>query len=529
MIEVLSDLIRRSADIRPKSSALSYKSTTLSYADLYDSIRSLASGLVQFGLKRTDRIAVYAGKRPETVIGAFGATLAGGIFVPINVLFKPSQVTYILNHCSVRVLLTTRSRLDDLEAALDACPKLQLVIVMDDDCGAVTARRTTVGWSSIAPASSGSTLPRMISSDVAAIMYTSGSTGMPKGVVLSHANMVIGAQSVARYLENTPNDRILAALPLSFDAGLSQLTTGFAAGSCVVLHDYLLARDVVRIVEKERVTGITGVPPLWMQIAEQKWPAGSTESVRYIANTGGKMPRETLARLRKVFHRAEPYLMYGLTEAFRSTYLPPEEVDRRPDSIGKAIPNAEILVVNDQKELCGPGQVGELVHRGPLVALGYWNDLERTRARFRPVPTQPSGLPTPELAVWSGDYVKMDDDGFLYFVGRKDDMIKTSGYRVSPSEIEELAYDSQLVVEVVALGITDERIGQRLVLVAKTINVRDKPTEALLTYIRGRAPNYMVPSEIEWWEDLPRNANGKLDRRQIRDEIEARSKQGERQ
>lgn len=522
MIEVLPDLIRRAADRSPQSAALCHKTDVLSYEELAHSIESLAAGLVRSGLKRAERVAVYAGKRTETVIAAFGASLAGGVLVPINILFKSAQVTYILNDCDVRVLVTTKSRLGDLVPVLESsCPTLRLIVVIDDETSPAQVGTARVeGWSSITSQTS-EHLPQTISSDIAAIMYTSGSTGLPKGVVLSHANMTIGAQSVAKYLANSPNDRILAVLPLSFDAGLSQLTTGFSAGSCIVLHDYLLPSDVVKIVKSQQVTGITGVPPLWMQLASQKWPAGGTDSVRYIANTGGKMPRETLIRLREIFPKARPYLMYGLTEAFRSTYLPPEEAEKRPDSIGKAIPNAEVMVVAEDGSICGPGEVGELVHRGPLVALGYWNDVERTKARFRPAPNQPSGLPNPELAVWSGDSVKSDEDGFLYFVGRKDDMIKTSGYRVSPAEIEELAHDSQLVGEVAAVGVPDSRIGQKLVLVAKPKNDGETPTEAVLTYIRQHAPNYMVPASIEWRDELPRNPNGKLDRRKVSSEIHA--------
>lgn len=528
MIEVLTDLIRRTTERSPDSPAVAYKSSTVSYAELMSSIDSFAAGLIGAGLERRDRVAVFAGKQPETVIATFGASLAGGVFVPINVLFKASQVTYILNNCNVRVLVTTKARLRDLEPALESCPDLRLVVVIDDDGATAPGDGPeVVGWEAIATGASPRTLPATISSDMAAIMYTSGSTGMPKGVVLSHANMAIGAQSVAAYLENSPSDRILAVLPFSFDAGLSQLTTGFSSGACVVLHDYLLPRDVVRLVQKENVTGITGVPPLWMQLAEQAWPEGSTDTVRYFANTGGKMPRETLLRLREIFPKAKPYLMYGLTEAFRSTYLPPEEADKRPDSIGKAIPNAEVMVVAEDGSVCGPGEVGELVHRGPLVAMGYWNDVERTNVRFRPAPDQPSALPNPELAVWSGDSVKADEDGFLYFVGRKDDMIKTSGYRISPAEIEEMVYDSQLVSEVAAIGVPDKRLGQKIVLVAKPKNAGEAPTEALLAHIRQSAPNYMVPAGVEWRDELPRNANGKLDRRTMSEDLVARSTEGD--
>jgi acyl-CoA ligase (AMP-forming) (exosortase A-associated) len=357
----------------------------------------------------------------------------------------------------------------------------------------------------------------VLETDPVAILYTSGSTGKPKGVVLSHRNVVVGGSSVAQYLENDSNDRILSLLPLSFDAGFSQLTTAFVAGATIVLLDYLLPNDAVRACERERITGITGVPPLWMQLAQQKWPTTATTSLRYFANTGGKMPRDTLQRLRSLFPQAKPYLMYGLTEAFRSTYLPPSEVDARPDSIGKAIPNVEVLVVRPDGSECAPNEPGELVHRGPLVALGYWMDPERTRERYRPAPGQLAGLPQKELAVWSGDTVIRDEDGFLYFVGRQDDMIKTSGYRVSPTEIEEVAFQSKLIIEGVAFGVPHDTLGQAIALVAKAER-ESANTDALLSFFRARLPAYMVPMHVIWRDVLPRNPNGKLDRKTIKAE-----------
>ena len=355
--------------------------------------------------------------------------------VPVNPVLKPEQVGHILRDCEVRVLVTSRDRAKLLAGELAACPALKTLVLSDgqaDDDPQWPSGLTVVGWGELLDASDRQPAPDNIDMDMAAILYTSGSTGKPKGVVLSHRNMLTGAVSVASYLGNHADDRILAVLPLSFDAGFSQLTTAFHAGARAVLLDYLLPRDVIRTAEREAVTGITGVPPLWVQLAELDWPASVQDSLRYIANTGGHMPGKTLDALRARLPNTAPYLMYGLTEAFRSTYLPPAEVDRRPDSIGKAIPFAEVLVVRDDGSPCEAGEPGELVHRGALVALGYWNDAEKTAERFRPSPGQPVGIVHPEIAVWSGDSVRRDSDGFLYFVGRKDDMIKTSGYRVSP-------------------------------------------------------------------------------------------------
>jgi acyl-CoA ligase (AMP-forming) (exosortase A-associated) len=356
---------------------------------------------------------------------------------------------------------------------------------------------------------------------MAAIFYTSGSTGRPKGVVLSHRNLFVGAESVSDYLGNRPDDVILSALPLSFDAGFSQLTTAFSVGAHVVLMNYLLPADVVRLCARHRVTGLTCVPPLWIQIASQAWPPEATGNLRYFANTGGKMPKATLDSLRGIFPEAAPYLMYGLTEAFRSTYLDPTQVDRRPDSIGKAIPNAEVLVVRPDGSPCAPGEEGELVHRGALVSLGYWNDPERTAERFRPAPLHGSGNCLPEMAVWSGDMVVQDDEGFLYFVGRKDDMIKTSGYRVSPSEIEEAAYDTGLIRDAVALGVEDAALGQHIVLVLSPATEAEVDIKALLSQLRKSLPAYMLPRRVDIRPEIPRSPNGKFDRGLLREELTA--------
>jgi acyl-CoA ligase (AMP-forming) (exosortase A-associated) len=497
--------------------ALSYKDDTLSYGELWDQAAAFAAGLDGIGLARGERVAVYLDKRIETVVSIFGTSAAGGVFVPVNPVLKPRQVAYILADCGVRVLVTTPERLALLRDEL-AGTEVEHVVVLGDAPASADGAEVHAWDAFRRPGAIAE--PRPIDVDMAAILYTSGSTGKPKGVVLSHRNVLVGGASVSQYLENDEDDVILAALPLSFDAGFSQLTTAFTAGAHVVLVNYLLARDVVRLCARHQVTGLTCVPPLWLQLTGESWPEEATRSMRYFANTGGRMPRSTLAKLRATFPGAKPYLMYGLTEAFRSTYLDPAEVDRRPDSIGKAIPNAEILVVRPDGTPCEPGEEGELVHRGALVAMGYWNDPARTAERFKPAPGRETGITTTELAVWSGDMVRTDEEGFLYFVGRRDEMIKTSGYRVSPMEIEEVVYGTGLVRDAVALGVEDPRLGQRIVLVVSPAGGQLE-TERLLALLRQELPLYMVPSDVIVRSELPRSPNNKFDRNLLREELAA--------
>lgn len=519
MTTLFSELIAGSAARAPSSEALRDGNGTCTYEALEARADRFAHGLAAAGLDRSGRVAVYAEKSIDAVVALLGASRAGGVIVPVNPLLRPEQVAYILRDCNVAVLATTTPRLSGLLPVLPSCPDLRQVVTLDSRPAPAlppAAGFHVESMESVLAIDARAALHRVIDADMAAILYTSGSTGSPKGVVLSHRNIVAGAESVASYLENTAQDRILAALPLSFDYGLSQLTTAFLVGATVVLHNHLLPAETIRVMARERITGLAGVPPLWMQLAGLDWPETIGEHLRYFTNSGGAMPTHTLALLRERAPRALPYLMYGLTEAFRSTYLPPAELERRPTSIGKAIPNAEVTVVREDGSECDVDEPGELVHRGALVAMGYWNDEARTRERFRPTPGRQAGLVLPEYAVWSGDTVRRDTEGFLYFVGRRDEMIKTSGYRVSPTEIEEGVFRTGLVAEVAAFGVRHPMLGQAIVVVAKPADGADADTQVLLAACKAHLPMYMLPAQVEWSPSaLPRNANGKIDRRAL--------------
>lgn len=516
-------LLEEAAAAAPGAPAVSVGDEVVGYDALLDEVRRVAAGLGALGLDRGARVAIHLDKRRETVVAMLAASVAGLVFVPVNPVLRPLQVGHVIADSGARVLVTTEQRWTAHVGEAGALGDLAHVVLVGSNSPSSDAGWTTpvptAPWSALVGAPIALPTGRGPDGDVAAILYTSGSTGLPKGVVLSHRNMLVGAESVSSYLELSADDVILAALPLSFDAGLSQITTAFCVGAHVVLANYLLPRDLVRLCARHSITGITGVPPLWGQLAGQEWPAEATRGLRWFANTGGRMPRAVLDRLREHFPAARPYLMYGLTEAFRSTYLDPSEVDRRPDSIGRAIPDAEVLVLREDGTECDVDEVGELVHRGPLVALGYHNDAERTAERFRELPGRPDWA-APERAVFSGDKVRRDADGFLYFVGRGDEMLKTSGYRVSPTEIEEAAFATGLVADAVAVGLPDELLGHRIVLVVARSQAEDGASldeqsmdgADVVAALRRTLPRYMVPAAVVVRSELPRSPNGKYDR-----------------
>jgi len=408
-------------------------------------------------------------------------------------------------------LITTAAKLASLVDVLPQIPSLEFLVVVGP--GEVTAKLPVHHYEEFcALALPADWRESSIEKDLAAILYTSGSTGKPKGVMLSHANVVAGSRIVSTYLGITENERILAVLPFSFDAGMNQLMTAFEKGATCVLINFVFAREIVQALLKERITGLAGVPTLWSLLAQPNSTLSKQPitHLRYITNTGGAMPQAVLKVLREALPTTQIFLMYGLTEAFRSTYLSPDELDRRPTSMGKAIPDTEILVLNEKGQLCKPGETGELVHRGPTVSLG-WNRPEDTARALRPNPALPSELGDSEKVCYSGDLVKMDEEGFLYFVGRRDTMIKSSGVRISPTEVEEVLFQSGKLRGAAVIGIPDETLGQTIkaFVVPRDGNALD--TDVLLSYCAEKMPRYMVPKAFEVMSELPKTSSGKVD------------------
>jgi len=488
----LDELLARGA---PADVALVAGDQVLTYAELRAGVAAVAGGLAG-RIAPGDRVAMWLPKSAEAVIALLAVSRAGGIGVPANPALRPRQIDHLLADSGATLLLTHAARAAGLGPT--PCP----VLTLEADWAALAAGRDPGDG-----APGGEAL--------ALLLYTSGSTGRPKGVMVTHANLLAGAASVAAYLGTQADDRVLAVLPLSFDFGLSQLTTALLAGARAVLLDYLAPRDVVLACVRHAITQLAGVPPLWQQLTGQAWPDAAVAAMRTLSNSGGRLPVPTVRALRALFPAARLHLMYGLTEAFRSTTLPPELVDSHPDSIGRAIPQAEVLVVRPDGTVTDDGERGELVHMGPLVAKGYWRDPERTAERFRPAP---AASRLGGMAVWSGDTVVRDAEGLLRFVGRADETIKTMGMRVSPTEVEELAHGSGAVTDAVALGIADAAAGMVIRLVASPAAGLDAASaEARLrAHLRANAPAWLQPADIRWLEALPRSPNGKLDRAALR-------------
>ena len=524
--------------------ALVIRERIYSYEELNLRIGRLAAWLAGRGLDAGDRVATWLGKGEIACLMPLAAVRAGLVHVPVNPLLKAAQVTHIMADSGARLLITNQARAATLNTSPERgggpppqagveeqVPKLPIAKVQENppvplhhashgrpprtgEVFAIADEQDVLAILNDEDRSSLHPLPSTTNPDtLATILYTSGSTGRPKGVMLSHANLALGAVSVAQYLRLKPDDKTLAVLPLSFDYGQNQLLSTWRAGGCAVPLDYLTPRDVIKACAKHNITTLAAVPPLWVQLAEQDWPAEATHNMRRLTNSGGALTPSLVKMLRSIFRsKTAVYAMYGLTEAFRSTYLDPALIDANPTSMGRGIPFAEIMVVAPDGGEAAPDQPGELVHAGPLVAQGYWQDEARTAERFKPAPSfsQYGGM-----AVWSGDTVRRDAEGLLYFVGRDDAMIKTSGNRVSPTEIEEAAVESGLVAEACALGRKDERLGAAIVLFVRGSG----DDEELKVHLKATLPNFMQPAEVVWLDAFPKSANGKLDRNVLAETI----------
>jgi acyl-CoA ligase (AMP-forming) (exosortase A-associated) len=514
----LHDLLHNSVARDPGKAAVVDGDAQFTYEDLERESSSLGAALVDSGVERGDRVGVLVEKSWEAIVAMLAASRIGAAYVNVNPLFKAPQVEYLAEDCEIKVMIGDSQKLDELS------PKtVETAFYRGTEPDGYAAK----SYVDLAEAMKGDALAKdrkVSESDLATILYTSGSTGMPKGVATSQRNVVVGAQIVSTYLENTPEDRILSALPLNFDAGMSQFTTALRAGAALYLLRSRLPGDLLKALRRHEITGVTGVPPLWALLirGSKSLRENPLTHLRYLANTGGRIPQANLDELRALLEPAGTriFLMYGLTEAFRSTYLAPEEIWRsspkQGNCIGKAIPNTDIMVITKEGKEAAPGEPGELVHRGPTVALGYWGNEEATRKAYRPNPLAPPELLDVERVVYSGDTVKRDEEGYLYFLGREDAMIKNQGYRLSPEEVENLLLGSGLVHEACVFGVENPAVGQDVIAVISLRKGGDEGTvDRVREYVIANGPPYMVPREILVRDELPKTGSGKIDRKGI--------------
>ena len=503
---LIHHLLENSASKYSDKIAVKHKARTITFSELYEESMRMKGLLQGLGIRKGERVGILLDKSIEQLTSMFGISMAGAVFVFINPILKQKQIEYIIKDCDIKLLVTTSRHHKKSNLTAPAS-----ILYMDQ----AAAAGPFPCWYKVKDGlQADETCIHQIADDVACLIYTSGSTGLPKGVVVPHRTVVEGAQIVSSYLGISENDTLISVLPFNFDYGFNQATTSILNGATLVMHQFFMPKDLLKILEDEKITGFAGMNPIWVKLFNDKYSVKSAYDfpyLRYITNTGGKVPRSIVTKMRAFFPKTDIFLMYGLTEAFRSTYLPPEQLDKRPDSVGKAIPNVEILVVNSRGEECAPGEPGELVHRGALITRGYWNDPEKTKKVFRRNPLLNQQDHLNEIVVYSGDLAKKDEEGFLYFISRRDEMIKTSGYRVSPAEVEEVLIEIPGVSDAVVFGKEIENAEQIIVSVVET-NHLSNDKKILIQECRKRLPGYMVPHEIHFEKAFKKTANGKIDR-----------------
>ena len=509
---LVHEFLEASAQQYPDKIALIYGKHRLSYEQINKSANALADHLVKWGLKRQDRVIIFLENSPEAVISLYGVLKAGGIFVILNSSMKATKLRYIIQDAGASFLITQQEKMEIVKEAFEGLDESCKIIGVWGNDSFKGIRSQFYEWEEgIRDEEKDKPLPEIIDVDLATLIYTSGSTGEPKGVMCTHANMVAVAKSIIRYLKLTPQEVILNVLPLSFDYGLYQLLMAFMVGGTLVLEkSFLYPVKILEIIENEKVTGFPVVPTVVsLLLGLKNLDKFNLRSIRYMTNTAAALPVEHIRRIRRLFPWVTFYSMYGLTECKRVSFLDPEELDKRPGSVGKPIPNCQVFIVDEEGNELGPGEIGELVIRGSNVMQGYWRSPELTEKTFRR-----GGYPGERL-LYSGDLFKKDKDGFLYFVGRKDDLIKTRGERVSPKEIENVLCNIPGVLEVAVVGVPDEILGQAI----KAFVVRDPAIpiteKEILKYCAHHLEAFMVPKYIEFLTELPRSPNGKIDKKAL--------------
>jgi long-chain acyl-CoA synthetase len=512
---LLNEFLEKSAGLCPDKIALICHGKRLTYGEIDGAANSLAHALIDEGFKRQERVAVYLENSVESVISLFGILKAGGVFVIIDPQVKAKKLEYIIKDCGARMLITDNEHLANSSEVLSQLKELTHIIITDFEhpspSGLPDVRKKLLSFNTILEKFPNTFIkPSCIDIDLASLIYTSGSSGNPKGVMLTHLNMVAAANSITQYLENTSDDVIINTLPLAFDYGLYQILMAFKFGGTVILEKaFVYPQQVINLIVKEKVTGWPMVPTIAAILVKLKnLDKHDFSHLRYISSTGQVLPPHHIAVLREAFPKVKIYSMYGLTECKRVSYLPPEELDRRPGSVGKTMPNTEVYIVDEKgKEIMEAGETGELVVRGANVMKGYWNLPEETARALRPGP-YPG-----EKVLYTGDLFQKDEEGFLYFIGRRDDIIKTAGHMVSPKEVENVLCEKEDVIEAAVIGMEDEILGKAIKAFVHLTNNSDINAEDIIKFCSERLEDFAVPKTVVLCGALPRTTTGKIQKR----------------
>jgi len=521
---LLQNFLEDSVERFPEKVALIHRGERVTYREINERANLMAVLLQAQGIERGDRVAIFLDNSVESVISLFGILKADAVFLMLSPQLKTRKLIYILNDCKARGLIIHTDKLDIIRGHFDSVPTIKVVVLagskekipkMD---GPVPLSWDEMDKSPYASGPAPCTLRPApscnIDFDLASIIYTSGSTGDPKGVMLSHLNMMSAATSITTYLENVSEDVIIDVLPLSFDYGLYQVLMTFKFGGTIVLErSFAYPYEAIKQMVKERVTGFPGVPTIFAILLQMEdLGRYDLNCLRYITSTAAALPIEHIQKIRKVFPQAKLYSMYGLTECKRVSYLPPEELDRRPGSVGRGMPNEEVWIVDENGNRVGSGVVGELVVRGSNVMRGYWGDQEVTDRVLK------SGLLPGEKVLYTGDFFKTDEQGFLYFVGRKDDMIKTRGERVSPKEVENAIYGLEGIGEVAVIPVADDILGQAIKAFVVLRNGFVLSEKDVLKHCKKELEELAIPKYVEFMNVLPKSPSGKIDKLKLKEE-----------
>ena len=509
---LLHHLLERSAARMPDQEALVVDGQRWSYADINQQANCLAAALQHRGVQAGDRVATFLDNSVQAVVSLWATLKCGAVFMPINPLTKRDKLAYLLNDARASVLIAHTALLPEVTAALAQNTTVHTAWLVGDHRGAASPDSRCAALPDLSAAGAKLQIPAVIDQDLAAIIYTSGSTGEPKGVMLSHFNMRSAARSVSGYLQLLPSDRILCALPLAFDYGLYQVLMAARVGAAVVLErSFAFPVKVLELMERERVTVFPGVPTMFSLLMNLKSLATvDLPQLRLITNTAAALSEHHIQQLRALFPQATLFSMYGLTECKRVTYLPPDQLDIRPTSVGRGMPNEELWLIDDSGQRLPPGATGELVIRGSHVMRGYWEKPLATAERLK------LDARTGHTVLHSGDVFRSDAQGFLYFVARKDDIIKSRGEKVSPREVENVLYALEGVREAAVLGVPDALLGEavKAVLSLKTGAVLTE--REVIRHCQARLESFMVPKTVIFVDELPKTDTGKIKKTGLR-------------